>query len=171
MNENDLKDSRVDPILHHPVAGKRLAELYDGSPLARDIEWKDVGKLTKFMELREYGIDETIFNEGDTDSYMALILCGKVEIVKKSHSDGLNPKFLVFMGPGRILGELSVIDGSPRSAAAISRETSLLLVLTKSNFEKLCLENKHIGLIITTNIARLMSLRLRRTSDKLVEYL
>ena len=38
-------------------------------------------------------------------------------------------------------------------------------------FDKVCAKHKSLALKITINIARLMSFRLRSTSEKLVEYL
>jgi CRP-like cAMP-binding protein len=60
------------------------------------------------------------------------------------------------IGPGKTFGEMSLIDGEPRSASAIALDDSKVLVLTE---------------MVLLKLAQLMSQRLRQTSDLLVDFL
>jgi CRP/FNR family transcriptional regulator, cyclic AMP receptor protein len=65
----------------------------------------------------EYGISEVIFEEGSVGHELFVVLEGKVDIVKQS---GTATTLIVTLGKGEFFGEMAVIDGSARSATAIT---------------------------------------------------
>lgn len=65
----------------------------------------------------EFGVDDVIFEEGSTGRELFVVLGGKVDIAK---IDGGNKTVIVSLGKGEFFGEMAVIDGSARSATAIS---------------------------------------------------
>jgi CRP-like cAMP-binding protein len=75
------------------------------------------------------------------------------------------------IGPGKTFGEMSLIDGEPRSASAIALDDSKVLVLTEENFHRLVYQYPHLGAMVLLKLAQLMSQRLRQTSDLLVDFL
>ena len=100
---------------------------------------------------------------------MCIIVEGKVDIVKE---DGrLKRKLIASVSAGKAFGEMSLIEGDMRSAAAMASEDSTLLVLTKENFELLLNDNCVLGTKLLLKISKLMSQRLRMTSGILVDYL
>jgi CRP-like cAMP-binding protein len=67
--------------------------------------------------INEFGVDEVIFEEGSTGRELFVVLEGKVDIAKVS---GASKTIIVTLGKGEFFGEMAVIDGSSRSATAIS---------------------------------------------------
>jgi CRP/FNR family transcriptional regulator, cyclic AMP receptor protein len=67
--------------------------------------------------INEFGVDEVIFEEGSTGRELFVVLDGQVEIAKL---DGASKTVIVTLGKGEFFGEMAVIDGSSRSATAIS---------------------------------------------------
>ena len=67
--------------------------------------------------INEFGVDDVIFEEGSTGRELFVVLDGKVEIAKVS---GATKTVIVTLGKGEFFGEMAVIDGSSRSATAIS---------------------------------------------------
>jgi CRP-like cAMP-binding protein len=67
--------------------------------------------------INEYDVDDVIFEEGSTGRELFVVLDGKIDIVKTS---GASKTLIVTLGKGEFFGELAVIDGSSRSATAIS---------------------------------------------------
>ena len=67
--------------------------------------------------INEFGVDDIIFEEGSTGRELFVVLEGKVEIAKVS---GASKTVIVTLGKGEFFGEMAVIDGSSRSATAIS---------------------------------------------------
>lgn len=56
---------------------------------------------------------DTLFREGETGDLMYVVKSGEMEIMVRNH-------VLERTGPGGIVGELALVDSSPRSATAIA---------------------------------------------------
>lgn len=149
----------------------KFQAMFDSSTWARDFTVEDMERLEKYFHLRRFPTGSLIFAEGDHEDYMAVIMDGTIEISKHDASPEHASKRLVVLGPGRAFGELALIEGCPRSASARARTNVTLMVLTRQDFDDLCRHNKALALKLAINIARLMSFRLRNTSEKLVEFL
>src|SRR5437867_1495017 len=67
--------------------------------------------------INEFGVNDVIFEEGSTGRELFVVLDGQVEIAKVS---GGSKTVIVTLGMGAFYGEMAVIDGSSRSATAIS---------------------------------------------------
>ena len=67
--------------------------------------------------INEFDVDDVIFEEGSTGRELFVVLDGKVEIAKVN---GAGKTVIVTLGKGEFFGEMAVIDGSSRSATAIS---------------------------------------------------
>src|SRR3954468_19523094 len=77
--------------------------------------------------IRRLAAGQILFTEGEPSEHLYVLRSGRVRIVVTSpHGDELT---LTVLGPGDTLGELSVIDGSPRSAAAEALEPVELLAV------------------------------------------
>ncbi|MBF0481422.1 MAG: Crp/Fnr family transcriptional regulator [Desulfovibrionaceae bacterium] len=157
-------------LLLDPEVGRKLSEMAGAAPWLADMSWEEVVDLAGYLRLREYLDGQAIFQEGDTDPFMGVILSGMVEITKKDQKDA-SDKSLVRMGPGRAFGEFALIDGEPRSASAWARQPARLLILTREDLLQLSRAKKHLAFKLVFNIASMMSRRLRQTSERLMEYL
>ena len=80
-------------------------------------------------------------------------------------------KSLALIEEGKPFGEITLIDGEPRSATAVAKVDSKVLTLTQDEFRALSEKHPRLGAILLTKLAELMSHRLRQTSGMLVEYL
>jgi CRP/FNR family transcriptional regulator, cyclic AMP receptor protein len=70
-----------------------------------------------------------LFHQGDPGSGLFVVASGLVKVVVNSE-DG-EQMVLVTLGPGEALGELSVVDGGPRSASAEALEPTVALMITR----------------------------------------
>jgi CRP-like cAMP-binding protein len=68
-------------------------------------------------------------------------------------------RILAFMGPGSIVGELSMIDGLPRSAAVVAVRDATLSFLSRASFEAFAQKRPEIYKSLVT----LLATRLRET--------
>ena len=85
-------------------------------------------------ELLSFHQGHIIFNEGDETSEMYIIIQGSVQIFKSA--GGQRKILLAELGPGSMVGEMSLISGRPRSATAIAIEDVKAKVVTKAIFDK-----------------------------------
>jgi CRP/FNR family cyclic AMP-dependent transcriptional regulator len=67
--------------------------------------------------------DEALFLAGDGGDGCYLVEEGLLKVAVASQSGG--ERILAFLGPGAIVGEMSIIDGRPRSASVVVRQAAL----------------------------------------------
>ncbi len=98
-----------------------------------------------------YPAGETIFEAGDVGEYMYVVNQGEVEVV-------LNGRVIETVEAGGILGEMALIDNSPRSAAAVAKTDCRLFPLNRRRFTFLIQEHPFFAL----HVMSIMAERLRR---------
>jgi len=148
---------------------QRRAELFEKTQLGKGLEWSEALTLSGYMDAYQAGVGSVVCRQGDESAFLCLICQGRVDIVKEDL--GHNDKVIATLGPGNSLGEMSLIDGEPRSATAVVSTHVELLVLTKDRFELLLEEYPRLWGKVVARIASVLSKRLRRTSGVLAEYL
>jgi CRP/FNR family cyclic AMP-dependent transcriptional regulator len=78
---------------------------------------------------RSYPRHGRLFHQGDPGTGLFVVASGLVKVVVTS--EGGEEMVLVTLGPGEALGELAVVDGGPRSAAAEALEPTVALLITR----------------------------------------
>lgn len=114
------------------------------------------------IEEKVFKEGEILFEEGDPGNEMYLIRSGKIEISAKAA--GMK-KTLAVLKEGDFVGEMAIIDGSPRSATATVIEEATCLVLDREAFKNQIRENPMVEYLITMFIKRL------REANKQIEIL
>jgi len=112
-----------------------------------------------------HALGTKIFQHGDVGDKLYLILEGKIRISRDV--PGMGEEALAVLGPGQVFGEMSLIDESPRSADARVHERCRLLAIPKDGFEDLLFLQKDLAYEVLWNIVRMLTSRLRETSEKL----
>lgn len=143
-----------------------LADLFEETKWARFFNRKEVETIAKYLSLKEVEKGNLIFKEGARENYMAFLIEGEVAILKGS--EDIFEKIVVTLKPGTHFGEMAFIDDEPRSASAYAKEKCTLLILSKTNFERLAEDHPKLGIKILKEIAKLISRRLRMTTGRLV---
>lgn len=146
-----------------------ICDMIAGTQLFSDLPWRDVEALACYVQCYRVAAGTTIFREGEPGSYMCLLVSGQVDIVK-SDQEGRTHRMLAITR-GKTVGEMSIIDGEPRSATCIAAQDSVLLLLTKENYGRIINDRPGVAIHILAKLAKLMSQRLRGVSGKLVEFL
>ena len=122
--------------------------------------------LEQCMDKRSYKAGEAIFHRKDQGDELFLIRRGLVRIALPLHRQaGLH--HLATFGRGDFFGEMTFLDGEPRSADAIAETDADLFVLSRKRFD--ALSNEHIRLTINLMeaLSRALALRLRQTNAEL----
>ena len=131
-------------------------------PLFESLSEEDLAALAKVTITRTFSRDSVIIlaeEEGDT---LFIIENGQVKVSIVSE-DG-REVILSLLGAGAVFGELSLLDGKPRSANVIATEDTELIMLRRADFIQLIFK---VPQIATALLAELAS-RLRRT-DRQIE--
>jgi CRP/FNR family transcriptional regulator, cyclic AMP receptor protein len=106
----------------------------------------------------------TLFHEREASDRVVIVLAGRVK-VSTSTEDG-KEVVLAFRGPGDLLGELSAIDGEPRSATVSALEATEILAVPASVFRAFLQAHPRVALLLLQMLAR----RLRDADRKRVEF-
>lgn len=100
---------------------------------------------------------QLVFTEGELGSEMFIIQSGKVRIFK--NIDGFD-QTLTVLEKGDFFGEMSILEGMPRSASAEAEEDCDLIKINSANFVAMIKSNIEIAI----RIMRKLSLRLREAN-------
>lgn len=146
-----------------------MVEMLEHSPWAEELEYRQLALVARYMRVMYADKDVRIFTEGDRDHFLSILVDGKIDILKEG-SDGIK-HVVVSLNRGKTFGELSLLDGGPRSSTAIAREDSTLLCLDEDSFDELEEAQPALAARILRVLARLLSQRLRMTSGRLVDHL
>jgi CRP-like cAMP-binding protein len=136
---------------------------------SEDMDWEHVAALAEYVDAYGAPKGAKIFEQGGQGQYLCLLVGGEVELLMADSSG--TEKTLAVVETGKPFGEISLVDGKPRSATAVARVDSKILTLTQDEFRALSETHPRLGAILLTKLAELMSHRLRQTSGMLVEYL
>lgn len=145
------------------------AEMLESTSLSMEFSWAELLELSRYMGTMKFKEKATVFEEGDRDIFMCVVVKGGVNILKKD--EHMEVKHVTAIGAGKVIGEMSMIDGNPRSAAAVAAVDTVLVTLSKENMNRLFKEKPYIGIKLLQKIAFSMSQRLRQTTGVLVDYL
>jgi CRP-like cAMP-binding protein len=113
---------------------------------------------------RQFGAGQVLFSEGDDGHDVIVLLSGAAKIVSTSASG--REVILDVMEANELLGELSAIDGQPRSATAVALTPVDVLVVPATSFNSF-LETHGAA---ATELLRLVAQRLRRSSQRQLEF-
>ncbi|MBF5044667.1 cyclic nucleotide-binding domain-containing protein [Aggregicoccus sp. 17bor-14] len=145
-----------------------LAQQVQGSALFEGLSPAQVEQLLAIAEEAEVARGRALFEEGASGDALYLVLSGELEILKKDAAGAQLP--LARVGPGQVLGEMSLLGGSARrSATARALGEVRLLRLPTARFAPLLARDEVPALKLVLNLARVMSRRLLQMNEKLVE--
>jgi len=91
-----------------------------------------IAELAGKLERQSLGPNEILFREGDLSDALFIIDKGEVNIYLEDE-DG-QAQILNQLGAGQSLGEMSIIDGEPRTASVVTLSTVELLKLNRTDF-------------------------------------
>jgi len=117
--------------------------------------------LAEMMSSRDFKQGETVFYYGDPGGEIFILRTGRVELFVES-TEGTKI-ILAENEQGDVIGELSFLDGGPRTATAVAREDTQMLVLDRIRLLDFIDKHPHAAMDVLTVIGR----RLRATDELL----
>ena len=118
----------------------------------------DLAVLERFAE--DYAPGTVLFREGEEANEMYVIQAGEVEIKRVI---GEEERTLAVLPAGEFFGEMAIVNDRPRSATAVVKSPSRLLVIDGSTFEAMVRGKTEIALRIIKTLAS----RLERANQQI----
>lgn len=114
---------------------KTSAAFWRSFAIFEGFEPEAMAMLDTIAHPRHWSAGETIFQRGDDGDYIVLVTEGRIKLSLITGSG--RELTLRYAEAGDLLGELSLLDGAPRSADATSAAATRGLVILRSDFESL----------------------------------
>lgn len=114
---------------------------------------KDWERIRRHADIRRFRAGELLVRAGDRDRAVYIVLRGRLEAL-------LHPP--VAIGAGSVFGELSFLDGLPRSADVRALDDGDALRLSYEEYEILAARHAELGRAIVLDLGRIVAARLRR---------
>ena len=129
-------------------------------PLFSSLGSGDLERLSTSLRPRRYARGEIIFHRSDVGTDLFIIRKGEVTI-RLSSPDGRELS-LALLRRGDAFGELALLDEAPRSTDAVAREETVLLSLSRKDFQKFLEERPQVVPTLLAELSRLVR-RVTRT--------
>ncbi len=139
-----------------------VLELLKGVELFSELSDEQLKLLANLVEVQNFNRDETVVLEGD-DSVQALYLIASGSVqVYMTGVDG-RETILSFLERGDFFGEMSLIDGEPRSASVRTVTDSQMLIIYREGFLSLVKQYPELAMSLLSE----MSKRLRKANKQI----
>jgi CRP-like cAMP-binding protein len=109
---------------------KAIVGMLQKAPLWSGLTEKELKVIARAFKELKYESGDFIVHKGERGIGFYLIVDGSVEV----RTDG---RVLSKLGPGQFFGEMSLLDGQPRSADVVALEPSKCLALSSWNFNSI----------------------------------
>lgn len=128
-------------------------------PLLAGVDEAALKKMAEVLQVRTAARGQIILHKGQAGEHLLFLLQGRlqaVDITEDGREIGLS-----FLQTGDYFGELSVIDGLPRSATVVACESSIYALLPSSH----ALELMHNQPLIAERMFKRLASGIRRASN------
>jgi CRP-like cAMP-binding protein len=157
MAPGTLSSAASAPI---PVAGKPAYTInLQNIPLLRGLEPETLKQLSVALQVKQAGRGALILHKGGAGDYLLFLLAGRLQVID-TNEEGKEIG-LSFVLPGDYFGELSIVDGEPRSASVIACENSLVALLPRRHAQALIYHHP----LVAERVLQRMAASVRRASS------
>ena len=114
------------------VLQDKLIELLRASTILNVLPEEELRELSTVVHRSKHGPGEAIFRKNDEGAGMMIVVSGRVRI---SSAGGAGSELLLnIIDPGQVFGEMTLVDGEPRSADAVADEQTEIITLLRRDF-------------------------------------
>jgi CRP/FNR family cyclic AMP-dependent transcriptional regulator len=135
-------------------------ELFAKIPLFESLGTSDLDELAGLWTSHVVKRGETLFRKGDASSSMFIVQEGIVEVSIPGEQGKPDIRVSVFH-EGNFFGELSLIDGLPRTATAMAMEDCRLLEMNRPDFLRFLAGRPFVAVSMLSEVGK----RLRNTNE------
>lgn len=116
-------------------------------PLFQDLSNKQLRKVVDLAEVARFMAGATLVKQGDIGDSFYVVLTGQAKVVA-------NGRTINRMVPGDHFGEISLLDGGPRTASVMAETEMTLVIITQTGFLALLAKDPEITICLLEGMAR-----------------
>lgn len=134
-----------------------------------DLTLADAMVVVTYMRPQRIQAGKVFIKEGEVkhNDFMLLILEGDIAVENDLPGAERETLMVNVIGPGHLIGEMGVLDGSPRSARCTAITDIAAAVLSRTALMRLLRDHPRTGSRLLLAISKRMADRLRETTRKL----
>ena len=122
------------------------------------------------MEKVSYSAGREIFKKGDYADCLYILVTGRVAVQNKT-GFGDRMQVIALLDPGAPVGEKGLLEDGLRGATLTAVKDSELLILTNESFDQIVSEEPVLAVKLLKWLLKRVSLRLEKSSERLVHVL
>ena len=122
------------------------AALLAAAPLLAGVDDEGLASVAARVVEVEFDSGQVIARQGDVGTGFFIVASGSVRVVRDGET-------IATLGPGEFFGELSVLDGQPRTAQVLAAEPTVVLGLASWDFEAVVRERPEVALAVMRGLA------------------
>ena len=142
---------------------RTITELWQETPLFREIPARETARLCETMHLRRFEADETVFSQGDQGAGAILVLDGSVRI-------SADRTELARLERGDFFGEIALAAPERRTADAVTVGASRLVFFLKQDLEEWLEYEPRLGARFLMNLSASLAQRLFEANRIIAEH-
>ena len=127
---------------HMPGAFESLSSV----PLFANLSARQLRKIARSTNEDRYEADDTIVREGGHTEMLFVVLEGTAKVIR-------NGRTIARRNPGEFFGEISMIDGRPRTASVVADTPVRCLVLYHDGLRKLVMDDPRMAWSLLLTLA------------------
>jgi len=124
-------------------------------PIFAELDPDDLEELADIVEEARVDAGKDVFREGDPGDAVYLIVKGEVTVFTGGHDDRPE-RVLSQLGSGACIGEMAVLDASPRSATVRANERTRMLRVPGEGFKRVMSERPEMSQAIVAELVKRM---------------
>jgi CRP/FNR family transcriptional regulator, cyclic AMP receptor protein len=130
----------------HPL-GRDDIELLAQVPLFVGLSRRHLKRLAEHADLAAFNERETMVQEGAAGGTFFVLVRGEAKVIQRSRT-------IAHLEPGDFFGEISLLDGGPRTASVIATTPVLAIRIFKRSFDKMVAAEPGVAAKILAVVAR-----------------
>jgi CRP-like cAMP-binding protein len=127
--------------------GRRGADLLGQVPLFEGLSRRHLKRIAEHADEIAFREKETIVEADQPGGTFFVIVEGEVRVVRGNRT-------IARAGPGEFFGEISLLDGGPRTASVVADTPVVAIRLFKASFDKVVREEPGVAGKILAEVAR-----------------
>lgn len=127
----------------------------------RGLNGFQINAVAGIVDIRVFDGGQPIARQFEKNSDMMIVIEGGAKITSFSGEE------IAEIGPGSLIGEMSLIDDQPRSATVTAAGKTSVAVLPYEKLKGLMIDDRDLAAIVTLNIAKVLAQRLRNANVQL----
>ena len=150
------------------VTRERLITFLLETPMFEKLDPSEIMEIIHIVEEVQYQAGDIVFSEGDPGDAWFVLYRGAVDVLKHGAT---GEKKITGLEPQACFGEISILDGLPRSATIRVTENSIVFRVPRDAFTELVASDHLVAYKLLHHMAILLAERQRNTTLRLSELL